>query len=136
MTNKYPEQPRRKMDKIQAMGQEFEAADLRAKSDALLLACGWIRHGPCDLAWARPDRRIVNYSAAPHPYENMDDAVRLAEAMGLIVSNIMLRDDGYLAAVQKFDIKGEDGIFIAVGPAIAEAISEAILAAVRDKEPA
>ena len=111
-----------------------ETADLRANSDALLLACGWLRHDMTWEWWKPHGGESVGDDPKnrPHPYESIDDAVRLAEAMGLIISNIMLHDEGYFAALQDFG----SGIHIAINPTIAEAIAEAILAAVKGKKPA
>ena len=103
---------------------------LRPKSDALLKLCGWKREDHASIprfVWINPEGGRV-LSNRPHPHANAQDAIDLAEAMGLKVATVEYGpDDLYRARLFKHD-------WGARGPTIAEAISAAIAEAV--KEPA
>lgn len=103
--------------------------DLRKRSDDLLLACGWRQKRHASIAnfvWITPKGRRV-LSNRPHPYANAQDAIDLAEAMGLKIDSIVAINDLW------------DCHFIGhpIGPnmpTIAEAISAAIAEAVKEQK--
>ena len=115
---------------------EAEALDLRKRSDRLLEACGW-KKDHWNL-WYDP-KGVDCGDARPHPYKNIDNAVRVAEAMGLRVV-----ETGYNTAKRKYaallhrisdDEKPENRPYWQGPhmPTIAEAISAAILEAVKGR---
>ena len=109
------------------------ADDLRAKSDALLLACGWLRHDMTWEWWKPHGGESVGDDPKnrPHPYANAQDAIDLTEAMGLKVLDSHVGPDGtyiyWLRTPEREKICGKR-----FAPTIAEAISAAIAEAVKE----
>ena len=96
----------------------------RAKSDALLERCGCKQEKTDEFDrvwWLLPNGNVARL----HPYESIDDAVRLAEAMGLKVLDSHVGPDGtyiyWLRTPEREKICGKR-----FAPTIAEAIAEAI----------
>ena len=110
--------------------------DLRKRSDDLLLACGWSFGYATEIVirpngnhtkqhvWTNPRGEVCE---TPHPYANTQDAIDLAEAMGLEVASV------YRNSPSKYTARLVNGVFCENCPTIAEAITAAILEAVKKR---
>ena len=101
--------------------------NLRKRSDDLLLASGYeIRQTVVGDTLIRDlDGRIIPTSQRPHPYANAQDAIDLAEAMGLKVAECDLLPSN------KYSVRLYTQEYAQIGPTVAEAISAAIAEAVK-----